>query len=153
MKIGQLAKRAACKVETVRFYEREGLLPRPERSSGNYRLYTAEDAARLVFIRNCRSLGMALAEIRVLLGCRGEPDTDCRAVFALLDRQILRIAQQVDALQHLERQLRDIRQMCNDRQNPEHRAGFCGIIRRLGEAVNAAGAHGQQARNAGTARP
>ncbi len=153
MKIGQLAKRAACKVETVRFYEREGLLPRPERSNGNYRLYTAEDAARLVFIRNCRSLGMALAEIRVLLGCRGEPDTDCRAVFALLDLQILRIAQQVDALQYVERQLRDIRQMCNDRQNPEHRAGSCGIIRSLGEAVNAVDAHGQQARNAGTASP
>ncbi len=136
MKIGELARRAACRVETVRFYEREGLLPRPERSSGNYRLYTAEDAARLVFIRNCRSLGMALAEIRVLLGCRGEPDTDCRAVLALLDLQILRVAQQVDALQHLQRQLRDIRQMCDDRQNPEHRAGACGIIRILGEAVN-----------------
>jgi Cd(II)/Pb(II)-responsive transcriptional regulator len=148
MKIGELAKRGVCKVETVRFYEREGLLPRPERSSGNYRLYTAEDAARLVFIRNCRSLGMALAEIRVLLGCRGEPETDCRAVFALLDLQILRIAQQVDALQHLQRQLRDIRQMCDDRQNPEHRAGACGIIGRLGEAVNAVGAHGRQARNA-----
>jgi Cd(II)/Pb(II)-responsive transcriptional regulator len=143
MKIGQLAKRGGCKVETVRFYEQEGLLPRPERSSGNYRLYTAEDAARLVFIRNCRSLGMALAEIRVLLGCRGEPDTDCRAVLALLDLQILRIAQQVDALQHLQRQLRDIRQMCDDRQNPEHRAGACGIIRNLGETVN-----GRQVRNA-----
>ena len=153
MKIGELAKRGVCKVETVRFYEREGLLPRPERSSGIYRLYTAEDAARLVFIRNCRSLGMGLAEIRVLLGCRGEPETDCRAVFALLDLQILRIAQQVDALQHLERQLRDIRQMCNDRQNPDHRAGSCGIISSLGEAVNAVGAHGQQARNVGTASP
>jgi len=143
MKIGELAKRGACKVETVRFYEREGLLPRPERSSGNYRLYTAEDAARLVFIRNCRSLGMALAEIRVLLGCRGELDTDCRAVLALLDLQILRVAQQVDALQHLQQQLRDIRQMCDDRQNPEHRAGDCGIIKNLGKAVN-----GRQARNA-----
>lgn len=133
MKIGELAKRAGCKIETIRFYEREGLLPQPVRSSGNYRLYTAEDTARLVFIRNCRSLGMALPEIRVLLGCRGKPDTDCCEVLALLDLQILRVSQQVDALQRLERKLRDIRQMCNDRQNPQHRAGACGIIRNLDE--------------------
>ena len=73
MRIGELAKQAACTVETIRFYEREGLLPRPTRSGGNYRLYSAEDAERLAFIRNCRSLGMALAEIRVLLGFGARP--------------------------------------------------------------------------------
>ncbi|MCA0342068.1 MAG: Cd(II)/Pb(II)-responsive transcriptional regulator [Proteobacteria bacterium] len=139
MKIGELAKRAGCKVETVRFYEREGLLPQPERSSGNFRVYTAEDVARLVFIRNCRSLGMALPEIRVLLDCRSEPNTDCRGVLALLDLQIRRVAHQVDALRRLERQLRGIRQMCNDRQNPEHRASACGIIRILDEPTHRLG--------------
>jgi Cd(II)/Pb(II)-responsive transcriptional regulator len=144
MRIGELAKRAACTVETIRFYEREGLLPWPARSGGNYRLYSAEDAERLAFIRNCRSLGMALAEIRVLLGCRGMPDTDCREVNVLLDRHILRLAQQIGALKNLDRQLRDIRQLCNDLQNPEHRAGACGIIRILGEAVNPARTEGKE---------
>jgi Cd(II)/Pb(II)-responsive transcriptional regulator len=136
MRIGELAKRAVCTVETIRFYERAGLLPRPARSGGNYRLFSAEDAERLAFIRNCRSLGMALAEIRVLLGCRGTPDTDCREVNALLDLHILRLEQQINSLKDLDRQLHEIRQLCNDRHNPEHRAGACGIIRILGEAVD-----------------
>ncbi|MBL8668289.1 MAG: Cd(II)/Pb(II)-responsive transcriptional regulator [Rhodospirillales bacterium] len=148
MQIGELAKRAACTLETIRFYEREGLLPRPERTGGNYRRYSAVDVDRLAFIRKCRSLGMPLAEIQALLGCRGRPDTDCRVVNALVDRQIARIAEQIGALKSLERQLIEIRQTCDERQNPEHRAGACGIIRSLGEAVNAMGAHGRQARNA-----
>ncbi len=147
MRIGELAKRTACTVETIRFYEREGLLPRPARSGGNYRLYSAEDAERLAFIRNCRSLGMALAEIRVLLDCRGTPDADWREVIALLDLHILRIAQQISALEDLHRQLRAIRQLCNDRLNPEHRAGACGIIRILGEAVDPGRAEGKEGRS------
>ena len=135
MRIGALAKRTGCTVETIRFYEREGLLPQPARGRGNYRLYSAADAERLRFIRNCRSLGMTIAEIRVLLDCRATPDTDCREVNALLDLHILRLAQQISALKDLDRQSRAIRQLCNDRQNPQHRTAACGIIRILGEAV------------------
>lgn len=134
MRIGELAKREACSVETIRFYEREGLLPRPARSGGNYRLYSVADAECLAFIRNCRSLGMALAEILVLLGCRDTPDTDCREVNALLDAHILRVQQQIRTLRDLGRKLREIRQLCNDRQNPECRACACGIIRMLDRA-------------------
>ncbi|MCV6070998.1 MerR family transcriptional regulator, partial [Escherichia coli] len=67
MKIGELAQTAGTGVETVRFYEREGLLPLPARSSGNYRVYNGEHVDRLAFIRHCRSLDMTLDEIRVLL--------------------------------------------------------------------------------------
>ena len=70
MKIGELAKLTDCQVETIRYYEREGLLPEPARSEGNYRLYTQAHVERLTFIRNCRSLDMTLEEIRSLLNLR-----------------------------------------------------------------------------------
>lgn len=136
MRIGELAKQAACTVETIRFYEREGLLPRPERTGGNYRRYSAVDVDRLVFIRKCRSLGMPLAETQVLLGCRGRPDADCRVVNDLVDRHIARIARQIGSLKSLERQLLHIRQACDERQNPDYRASACGVIQSLGEEVN-----------------
>lgn len=59
MKIGELAKRTGCPVETIRYYEREGLLPEPARSEGNYRQYTLAHVERLSFIRHCRSLDAA----------------------------------------------------------------------------------------------
>ena len=67
MKIGELATATQTPVDTIRYYEREGLLPAAPRSSGNYRLYRTEHVERLGFIRHCRSLDMTLREIRVLL--------------------------------------------------------------------------------------
>ena len=63
MKIGELAKKTGCQVVTIRYYEKEGLLPEPERSEGNYRLYSEADIERLRFIRHCRHHDMKLAEI------------------------------------------------------------------------------------------
>ncbi|MHB1247791.1 MAG: MerR family transcriptional regulator, partial [Sulfuriferula sp.] len=60
IKIGELAKRTACQVETIRYYEREGLLSPPARSAGNFRLYGNAHVDRLHFIRHCRSLDMSL---------------------------------------------------------------------------------------------
>ncbi|SUD16263.1 MerR family transcriptional regulator [Aquipseudomonas alcaligenes] len=65
MKIGELGKQADCQVETIRYYEREGLLPVPGRSEGNYRVYGKEHLERLVFIRNCRTLDRGCAEFCV----------------------------------------------------------------------------------------
>lgn len=67
VKIGELAKMTGCQVVTIRYYEKEGLLKRPERTERNYRLYGDEDIARLRFIRHCRRHGMSLDEIRTLL--------------------------------------------------------------------------------------
>lgn len=67
MRIGELAVASATQIETIRFYEREGLIPTPGRSAGNYRLYDGSHVQRLIFIRRCRGLDMALAEIRALL--------------------------------------------------------------------------------------
>ena len=67
IKIGELARRTECQVETIRYYEKEGLLPEPTRSRGNYRLYGEAQVERLQFIRHCRSLDMTLGEVRALL--------------------------------------------------------------------------------------
>ena len=89
MKIGELAKLTDCQVETIRYYEREGLLPEPARSEGNYRLYTQAHVERLTFIRNCRSLDMTLEEIRSLLNLRDSPQDQCESVNALIDEHII----------------------------------------------------------------
>ncbi|WP_300882315.1 MerR family transcriptional regulator, partial [uncultured Desulfovibrio sp.] len=67
VKIGELAKMTGCEVVTIRYYEKEGLLKKPERTEGNYRIYEDDDIARLRFIRHCRQHGMSLSEIRALL--------------------------------------------------------------------------------------
>ena len=67
MKIGELASGTGTPVETIRYYEREGLLPAAARTEGNYRVYGQEHAQRLLFVRRCRSLDMTLQEIRALL--------------------------------------------------------------------------------------
>ena len=117
MKIGDLAKRAGCKVETVRYYESEGLLPEPARSEGNYRVYGESHAERLTFIRNCRALDMTLGEIRALLGFRDGGGQDCGDVDALLDEHIDHVAERIAELQRLEAQLRALRQSCGERRS------------------------------------
>ena len=77
MKIGALAVATATQIETIRFYEREGLIPTPGRSAGNFRLYDDSHVQRLVFIRRCRGSDMALDEIRTLLHFIDRPGADC----------------------------------------------------------------------------
>ena len=131
MKIGELAKLTDCQVETIRYYEREGLLPEPARSEGNYRLYTQAHVERLTFIRNCRSLDMTLDEIRILLNFKASPDENCAVVNQLLDEHIGHVAQRIVELQELERQLRELRQRCPDNRQVQH----CGILKELSQSV------------------
>jgi len=126
MKIGELAKLTDCQVETVRYYEREGLLPPPARSDGNYRLYTQAHVERLTFIRNCRSLDMTLEEIRSLLSLRDSPQDQCENVNALIDEHIQHVNARVASLQALQAQLLELRQRCID-GTLEH----CGILQQL----------------------
>jgi DNA-binding transcriptional MerR regulator len=88
MKIGELAHHTGTQVETIRYYEREGLLPETARTDGNYRIYGTTHADRLRFIRNCRSLDMTLDEIRLLLRFKDSPAENCGGVNELLDEHI-----------------------------------------------------------------
>lgn len=133
MKIGELARATSTRVETIRFYEREALLPPPARTEGNYRIYGQAHAERLSFIRHCRSLDMTLDEIRLLLRFRDAPQEDCGDVNALLDEQIARVARRVRELRQLEAQLKALRERCR----AVHDAGHCGILVELDKAARA----------------
>ncbi|HTB68697.1 MAG TPA: Cd(II)/Pb(II)-responsive transcriptional regulator [Steroidobacteraceae bacterium] len=132
MTIGALAQRLQCQTETIRFYEREGLLPPPARSGGNYRLYGAAQLERLGFIRRCRSLDMTLDEIRVLLQLRDKPAQNCREVNTVLDEHIQHVTERIAQLRTLQRQLRDLQQWCA--KEPDG----CGILKELARDTQAA---------------
>jgi len=112
LKIGELARMTGCQVVTIRYYEREGLLPEPARSDGNYRLYTSEHLEQLHFIRHCRSMEMTLEDIRLLLRFRDTPEENCCEVDALLDQHICDVVDRIAQLKSLESQLRDLRGQC-----------------------------------------
>ena len=102
MKIGDLAEATGTPVETIRFYEREGLLPRPRRAENNYRVYSPPHAERLAFIRQCRNLDMTLDEVRALLALRDAPAQDCSEINALLDEHVRHVAERIRELRALE---------------------------------------------------
>jgi Cd(II)/Pb(II)-responsive transcriptional regulator len=128
LKIGELAKRTGTPVETVRYYEQEGILPSPARSPGNYRLYTDDHVERLQFVRHCRSLDMTLEEIRTLLSFRDAPEENCGRVNALLDEHIGHVANRIKELKLLEQNLRKLRGLCRRAQL----AKDCAILQSLG---------------------
>jgi len=113
MRIGELASQAGCDVQTVRFYEREGLLAEPEREASGYRRYAERHLQRLQFIRHCRSLDIPLPDIRELLAFAAAPDQSCQQVNALLDGHISAVQQRLKALRALEKQLLALRQQCD----------------------------------------
>ncbi len=141
LKIGELARRTQCQTETIRFYEREGLLPAPTRTAANYRVYGHAHVERLAFIRNCRALDMTLDEIRQLLRFRDLPEDDCHAAHALLDEHVAHVAARIAELQQLERELRALRRQCQTAR--EDRS--CGILGELSHSATGtrrkAGAH------------
>jgi Cd(II)/Pb(II)-responsive transcriptional regulator len=124
MKIGELARAASTPVETIRYYEREALLPEPPRTGNNYRIYGDEHLERLAFIRHCRTLDMTLDEIRVLLRFKDAPAEDCGAVNRLLDEHLGHVEARIDELKALHRQLLSLRDRCL--QNTS--AADCGIL-------------------------
>ncbi|MCC7330474.1 MAG: Cd(II)/Pb(II)-responsive transcriptional regulator [Gammaproteobacteria bacterium] len=124
MRIGDLARVTRTSVETIRFYERVGLLPMPRRSSGNYRMYDATHEERLQFIRNCRSLDMTLDEVRLLLATKDDPDRGCTDVHGLLDEHIEHVTSRIADLTALEQTLRALRLKCGESRP----GGECGIL-------------------------
>jgi Cd(II)/Pb(II)-responsive transcriptional regulator len=130
VRIGELARASGTPVETIRFYEREGLLPAAARTEGNYRIYVPQHARRLAFIRQCRSLDMTLDEVRVLLRFKDQPLSDCGGVNSLLDEHIGHVAERIRALRALEMELRALRAACP----VPHVAADCGIFQGIDHA-------------------
>lgn len=127
MKIGDLAKRAGCTVETVRYYEREGLLSEPARSANNYRLYDLSHLETLSFIRNCRVFEMTLEEIRMLLHLKLDSGKDCSEVNSILEEHISHVTERISRLEILREQLTSLRSLCSQIQPRES----CAILLEL----------------------
>ena len=127
MKIGELAQVAQCTVETVRYYEKEGLLAEPARTPGNFRVYGPEHLERLRFIRNCRALDMSHAEIHTLLGLTDHPGDGCGAINAVFDQHIAHVDERIQELTQLKLQLGALRQRCHTGQA----VAACGILQGL----------------------
>jgi|GWRWMinimDraft_5_1066013.scaffolds.fasta_scaffold21994_1 Cd(II)/Pb(II)-responsive transcriptional regulator len=124
MKIGQLAAATRTKIETIRYYERAGLLANPDRSDANCRMYNTRHMQRLTFIRHCRYLEMMLDEIRLLLPFLDAPQRECQEVNTLLDVHLGHVKQRINELRQLERQLKDLRAQCSEGRDADH----CGIL-------------------------
>ena len=127
MRIGDLARATGTAVETIRFYEREGLLPAAGRGDNNYRQYERAHVERLTLIRTCRGLDMTLEEIGRLLRLRDHPAGTCADVNALLDEHLRHVSQRIRDLRALEESLEALRASCRE---PGAMAE-CGILGRL----------------------
>src|SRR5467141_4241938 len=111
--IGRLAKEAGVNLETVRFYERRGLLPRPPRSASGYRLFPAEAARRLKFIRRAQELGFSLKEIRELLSLRVSRTTTSRDIRTRTEAKIVDIEAKIKSLESMKKTLRKLARVCD----------------------------------------
>lgn len=127
MKIGELGQATGVAVDTIRYYEKAGLLPAPGRRPNGYRAYGPSHIERLAFIRHCRALDIALTDIRRLLDFVEQPDSDCRDIDRLIDAQLARVRARLHSLQALERQLSALRGRCG----ASHLASDCGILHEL----------------------
>lgn len=110
--IGDLGKATDTKVETIRYYERIGLLPIPARTAGNYRSYDAWHLGRLSFVRRARDLGFSLEQVRDLLGFADQKDRSCDSVDALAREHLAAIDRKIADLTALRRELDTIIGQC-----------------------------------------
>lgn len=148
MQIKALANATGVEVETIRFYEKNGLLPAPARRDNGYRDYGPEHLERLSFIRHCRALDMPLADIRLLLEAvhTHSPAAQSVHVDQLIDQQLAKVRARLVSMQALEKQLLRLRAACNGDHLHSTTAG-CGILSELVSAAHgeACACHGNTA--------
>lgn len=117
MKIGEVAKQSDVGIETIRYYEREGLLAEPKRRPSGYRQYDQSVVARLQFIRRTKELGFTLAEIRELLGLWFDANTRCEHVRHRAEQKITDIDDKIRSLQKMKRSLKRVISECESKDS------------------------------------
>lgn len=132
LKIGDLARETGTVVETIRFYEKIGLLPAPGRTSSNYRAYDASHLQRLSFIRRARDLGFSLDQVRELLSLTDDHDRSCEAVDGLARQHLAEVDRKIEDLTALRRELGSLVDQCGHGSVSE-----CRIIEALGPGSRA----------------
>jgi Hg(II)-responsive transcriptional regulator len=116
MTIGEVAARANVNVQTVRYYERRGLLPAPPRSTSGYRQYDADNVARIRFIKHAQALGFSLNDISELLALRVHPSSNCQEVLHHAEIKLLDIDERIEALRSMRRSLLSLASACRDQR-------------------------------------
>ena len=128
MKIGELARKAGCPVETIRYYEKKGLLQAPLRDiEKNYRRYNNTHLEKLLFIRRCRSLDMTHEEIRALLLAMNNRGKDCGPIDAIISAHLTHVQHRIKELLALETQLKELNDYCSSDRSVDE----CGIVQKL----------------------
>ncbi len=110
--IGEMARTGNCKVQTVRYYEQIGLLPKPRRNHGNQRVYSRLHHDRLRFIRHSRELGFSLDRIRQVLALNDEPAHSCEEVDYIAQQHLLEVESKIERLQSLRTELKRMISEC-----------------------------------------
>lgn len=129
MRIGELAQRLGLNTQTIRYYERIGLLPEPERTESGYRSYREEDARRLRFIKNARSAGLNLGEVMEVLAFHERGETPCAYVTEALARRAEEVERQIAELTQFKEELDDLYELAKKQPAREPQQGnYCHII-------------------------
>ena len=134
--IGSVARQAGVGVETIRFYEREGLISAPPRSASGYRQYPQDAVERIRFIQRAKELGFSLAEVRSLLDLRVRSDAECQDVRVRADKKIADIDAKIRDLRGMRRVLSELTQACSAGKT----TGECPILESLVHGWGAVGA-------------
>jgi len=130
MNIGTLARLTDTKVDTVRYYERIGLVPEPGRTSGNHRVYGREHLRRLSFVRGARRLGFTLDEVRELIALGQDVERDCSEVHAVARRHLTDVDGKIAHLERLRTELASLAHQCEG-----GRIDHCGILDALAQGT------------------
>ncbi|MCG7198570.1 Cd(II)/Pb(II)-responsive transcriptional regulator [Marinobacter pelagius] len=149
MRIGAIANQAGVPVETVRYYEKIGLLPAPVRDANGYRSYRQAHLDRLLFIKRCRNLDMAQDEIRELIRLAEQPEADCSEVDALLARHLIHVRERLRELASLEETLVQLQDACSDAGTVRE----CGILGELSSELETPKPEDRHNHVPGTHRP
>ena len=131
MRSGELAARAGVNPQTLRYYERRGLLPEPARTATGYRVYDGGALRRLAFIRRAQRVGFSLAEIEVLLHLAPDRSADCRDARAMAQQKVGDIDRQMEDLLAIRQTLVELEEQCATAQPPEG----CPMLRGFGDSV------------------
>lgn len=113
MLIGQVARSTGLSIDTIRFYEKQALVPQPQRTSARYRVYDERDVERLRFIGRAQNLGFSLQEIRELLVIAASKGNGCAHVRDLVAAKVVQVKEKISALKRIESQLRNAQKKCN----------------------------------------
>lgn len=115
--IGTASKQSGVNIETIRYYERENVLPDAERTASGRRVYTDKDIARMRFIKRCRQLGFSIADIRTLLALSDEEEKSCGTIKAIGEGQLAQVREKINDLRDIEKALIELTVNCGDGQS------------------------------------